>query len=223
MASALQITRMTLSDQPRERLLALGASALSDAELVAILLGTGRAGESALQLGHSLLSEWHGVAGLSRADPDELARRPGVGAAKAARLVSSFVLGSRATAPPRGEKLNSPADIARIAAPLIGYSRNEQVVLLIADGQYQLKRAEVVSQGDATSCSVSVRRVLSLTLRHDGVAFAVAHNHPSGRLEPSSLDAAFTAQLQVAAYEVGLTFLDHVIVAGRDHFSITGR
>lgn len=213
---------MALPDRPRERLLTLGHRALSDAELVAILLGTGRTGESALELAHSLLSEWHGAGGLARADPDELARRRGVGTAKAARLVSSFALGARASAPAQGERLETTDNIGRIAAPLIGNCRTEQVLLLIADSQRRLTRAEVISQGDATSCSVSVRRVLSLTLRHDGVCLAVAHNHPSGRLEPSALDAAFTAQLQAGAYEVGLTFLDHVIVSGQRWRSLIG-
>lgn len=208
-------------DRPRERLSRVGADALSDAELVAIQLGSGSTGENALALAQRLLAEFGGVSGLARAEVDELARHRGVGPAKACRLVSAFALAARTHGSVLGLPLRTSADIAAVAGPLIGRSRVEKVVLLVADSQHRLSRMLVVAQGGATGCSVPVRELLSLVLRHDGVAFAVAHNHPSGTPDPSLEDRRVTARLQAGANEVGVKLLDHVIIAGQDWRSVT--
>ena len=220
-AQSTAITALPAHERPRERLAALGRSALSDAELVAIHLGSGGRGESALALAQALLTEWGGVPGLARAGVDELARRRGVGPAKAARLVAAFALADRLVGQPEGRVLRTSADIAAVAAPLIGRERVEQVVLLIADHQHRVSRVLTVARGSATGCTVPVREILSLVLRHDGVAFALAHNHPSGTLDPSRDDVAVTARLRSAERELGLRLLDHVIVAGDTWRSIT--
>lgn len=201
-------------DRPRERLATLGTGALSDAELVAIQLGTGGAGESALVLAQALLAEWGGVSGLARAAVDELARRRGIGPAKAARLVTAFALAERAARIGPSRVLSTSADVAAVAAPLIGRERVEHVVLLIADHGQRLTRVLTVARGGASGCAVPVREILSLVLRHDGVAFALAHNHPGGTLDPSRSDVAVTDRLGSAARDLGLRLLDHVIVAG---------
>lgn len=208
-------------ERPRERLVTLGATVLSDAELVAIQLGSGGPGESAVALAQSLLVEWGGVAGLARAAADELARRRGVGPAKAARLVAAFALADRVAGRPEGRVLRTTSDIAAVAAPLIGRERVEHVVLLIADHQQRVLRVLTVARGSATGCTAPVREILSLVLRHDGVAFALAHNHPGGTLDPSPQDIAVTARLRSAERELGLRLLDHVIVAGDEWRSIT--
>lgn len=117
--------------------------------------------------------------------------------------------------------LRTSADTAAVAAPLIGWERVEQVVLLIADHQQRVSRVLTVARGSATGCTVPVREILSLVLRHDGVAFALAHNHPGGSLDPSREDVAVTARLRSAARELGLRLLDHVIVAGDTWRSVT--
>lgn len=220
MGQGTRIRQMVLEERPRERLLHQGAPALSEAEHIAILLGTGVRGESALELAHSLLGEWNGASGLARAEPEELVRRAGIGAAKACRIVSAFALGTRAVSPPYGRHLNTSQAIADIAVPHIGCSRIEKALLLVGDSQHRFKCSKIVSQGDSLSCSLSVRHILAVTLRHDGVSLALAHNHPSGVLTPSSSDAALTAQLHAAAYEVGLVLLDHLIVAGNTWHSL---
>ncbi|WP_236953420.1 RadC family protein [Janibacter indicus] len=208
------------SDQPRERLMALGAGALSDAELVAVHLGTGRQGEGVMALARSLLTEWGGVGGLARADVDELSRTPGVGPAKACRLVAAFALADRIT-PHEGAAVTTSADIATIAATRIGRARTERVLLVLLDGRNRVRRIETVASGGATSSLVPVREVLSIALRHDAVSVAVAHNHPGGGTEPSAEDVAVTRRLRLACGEVGLRFLDHVIVAGDRWCSVT--
>lgn len=200
-------------DLPRERLVAQGVAALSDAELVAIHLGTGRRGSGVLTIARSLLDEWGGVAGLARADVDELSKTPGVGVAKACRLVAAFALTDR-IGPRAGQVVRTSADIAAVAIPRIGRARREEVLLLLLDGHHRVMRVIGVASGGATSSQVPVREVLSLALRHDAVAFALAHNHPSGSATPSAQDVAVTDRLSTAAGEVGLRFLDHVVVAG---------
>lgn len=198
----------------------VGAGALSDAELVAVHLGTGRQGEGVLALSRSLLGNWGGVAGLARADVDELARTPGVGPAKACRLVAAFALADRVSLPDR-PLVRTSADIAAIAIPRIGRARTEQVLLIVLDGGHRVYRVLTVASGGATSSVVPVREVLSLALRHDAVAIALAHNHPSGSVEPSEDDVAVTDRLKAASRGVGLRFLDHVVVAGDQWRSIT--
>jgi DNA repair protein RadC len=199
-------------DRPRERLARQGVAALSDAELVAVLLGSGHAGASALDVAQRLLAEWGGAAGLAAGRPEELARATGVGPAKAARLAAAFGLAMRSGATLALPKLSDSADIAREAGAVIGRGRTEQMVTLVADGGSRLRRVEIVSSGSAKSCPMPVREVLATVLRHDGVAFAVAHNHPGGDPTPTHADRQATAVLQAAAQATGLRFLDHVIV-----------
>lgn len=210
----------THHDMPRERLLRLGASALSDAELVAIHLGTGRRGEPVLQMARALIEEWGGVAGLARAEVDELARRPGLGPAKAAQLVAAFGLASRIT-PVDMPTIHGSADIAAVAQPRIGHARAEEVLLLILDGGHRVRHVLTLAKGSATGAPLPVREALALTLRHDGVALAVAHNHPGGDPAPTPADASATQTLARAATLVGLRFLDHVVVTAHDWRSIT--
>lgn len=200
--------------------MALGAGALSDAELVAVHLGTGRQGEGVMALARSLLAEWGGVGGLARADVDELSRTPGVGPAKACRLVAAFALADRITSH-EGAAVTTSADIATIAATRIGRARTERVLLVLLDGRNRVRRIETVASGGATSSLVPVREVLSIALRHDAVSVAVAHNHPGGGTEPSAEDVAVTRRLRLACGEVGLRFLDHVIIAGDEWCSVT--
>ena len=203
-------------DRPRERLLRHGSEALSEAELVAVHLGSGHARASALDVARVLLSAWGGVRGLARARPEELARTPGVGPAKAARLAAAFAIAGRVGGQDESVQLVQSADIARVASRVIGTSRTEQVAVLVADGRLRLRRVEVVAMGSATACPVPVREILATVLRHDGIAFAVAHNHPSGDPSPSAADLALTDTLHNAAWATGLRFLDHVIVTGSD-------
>ncbi len=210
-----------MRDGPRERLVALGPMALSDAELVAIHLGTGRRGEGVLALARSMLDAHGGVNGLSRAQVDELARTPGVGHAKAARLVAAFALADRGMAAPHRAVVHTSADIAAIAIPVIGRARTEQVLLVVLDAASQVCRVATVSSGGVATSLVPIREVLSLALRHDAAAIAVAHNHPSGSLVPSQQDRDVTKRLRLGCEAVSLRFLDHVIVSGARWASIT--
>jgi DNA repair protein RadC len=208
--------------RPRERLARLGPAALSDAELLAILLHNGRPGESALDIAAGLLSEYGGLRGLAQARFEELTRRAGVGNAKAAALVAAFHIGRRIEEPPDpAPRLRDAADVAAAVRSLLADARRERTVVLVCDAQDRLRHRVVVAEGTIDRSPVPVREVLNAVLRHDGRAFAVAHNHPSGDPSPSLADRRATAALTDAARTVGLRFLDHVIVAGNSHASAT--
>lgn len=204
-----------VEQRPRERLLALGPHALSDVELLALLLRHGRPGASALDLAVELLVEHGGLTGLAAARPEELSRRAGVGVAKAAALIAAFHLGSRVrgdTATPI--RLGGAADVAAVARPLFTGDRVERLLVLVCDAQNQLRQKVFVAEGAVDQVAVPVREILNTVLRHDGRAFAVVHNHPSGAPTPSLDDRRATTLLAEAARTVGLRFLDHVVVAG---------
>lgn len=207
-------------DLLRERLVALGPGALTDAELVAIHLGTGRQGEHVLELARTLLNTFGGVGGLARAEVDELARVRGVGRAKASRLVAAFALADRITAPDR-PVVRSSEDVATITQPRIGRARTEEVLLVVLDGANRVRQILPLAAGGATMAAFPIREALALTLRHDGVALAIAHNHPGGDPTPSSHDIETTRRLRAAARQVGVRFLDHVVVTADDWRSVT--
>ena len=206
---------MPQTQRPRERMLTVGADALSDAELLAVLLGTGGPGTNALRLAHVLLNDFGGPDGLCRAEPQELTRHAGVGPAKALRLVAAFKLAERLGKPDHRSEVRSTADLAQVVRPWLANARRERVVLVVCDGALRLKRAFVLTEGSSDECLLPVREVLTAVLQHDGAAFAVAHNHPSGRLEPSQADSDVTASLLTGADAVDLDFLGHLIVAGQ--------
>lgn len=212
---AVPMSRVPTHERPRERLLARGAGALTERELLALLLRNGTRGASALDLAAELLAEFGGLRALSAARPEELATRSGIGEAKATALVAAFELGRRAdddgAAPVR---LRRPEVVARVASGALAGLRRERVVVLVADGANRLRRTVTVAEGSIDRAPLVVRDVLNAVLRHDGRAFAVAHNHPSGDVEPSEADRRATADLRTAATVVGLRFLGHVVVAG---------
>jgi DNA repair protein RadC len=209
--------------RPRERLLLLGAESLADAELVAVLLGTGGRGQNALDLAHDLLIEYGGPGGLAGVPPEELSRRAGVGPAKAARVVAAFSLARRMGPPAKGVQLRDSADIADVARLWLADVRRERAVVIVCDSALRVRRAFVITEGSSNACLLPVREILTAVLLHDGAAFAVAHNHPSGDVEPSSADEAVTAALCDAAEAVGLDFLGHVVVSRERWASCSAR
>lgn len=210
-------------ERPRERLLQLGARALADRELIALVLRSGRQGESALAVAERLLGEHGSVAALSRARPEELGRSAGVGVAKAASLVAAFRLGELARVYLHTETvIRSAADVAAVAGREIGGERRECVAVLVCDARNRLLRCERTGEGTIDRSPLPVREILNCVLRHDGRAFAVAHNHPSGDPEPSLDDLEATGRLREAARTVGLRFLGHVVVT-RDAFASASR
>lgn len=211
---SVPIAHLPAAQRPRERLLLLGPHALSDGELLALLLGQGTRGLSALELAAQLLGEYGGLAELAAARPEELARRAGIGPAKAATVIAAFHLGTRSRTTESVPQLSTPADIARVAVPLFAGARVERLLVLICDTQNRLRHRAFVAEGAIDHVAVPVREVLNTVLRHDGRAFAVIHNHPSGDPTPSTDDRRASTLLATAAATVGLRYLDHLVIAG---------
>jgi DNA repair protein RadC len=214
------IADLPAHDRPRERLVRRGPEALSERELLALVLRQGHRGESALDLAGSLLCEYGSVSALAGARPEELAQRSGIGVAKAASLVAAFRLGRLVSDPAGAVALRNAADIASNVNSELAGLRRERVLVLICDGANRIRRTVALTEGSIDHSLFPVRDILNSVLRHDGRAFAVAHNHPSGDPTPSESDRRATTELSAAARIVGLRFLDHVIVAGNDWQSI---
>lgn len=199
-------------DRPRERLLRSGAPALSDRELLALLLGSGLPGTDAIELAAKLIADAGGLRSLAVADPHALSQRPGVGAAKAARIAAAFELARRAVTAGDLRRISGSSDVALVAAPYLRGRRHERVVVLVCDNSGWVLRVAPLTDGAADQSLIPLRDVLSTVLSGGGTRFAVAHNHPSGSVEPSAADIEVTGRLRAAAETVGLRFLDHVIV-----------
>jgi len=202
-------------DRPRERLHARGVDALTERELVALVLRNGTNGVSALDLAALLLAEYGSLRALATARPEELATRPGIGPAKAAALVAAFALSRRSNCTLNERPvLRTPADVANIASDELGGARRERVLILICDAANRLRHIEIVSEGSVDRSLMPTREILNAVLRHDGRAFALAHNHPEGDADASDSDRRATEEIKVAAKVAGLRFLCHVVVAG---------
>lgn len=199
---------------PRERMWEVGRGALGDVELLALVLRSGTNGANASDLASVLLAEFGTLDRVAAAAPEELARVRGVGIAKATSIVAAFELGRRVGRSDEATVVRSAADVAAVARPLLDGLRRERLVVVVCDRACRVMRAVTASDGAADRTLVPVREVLNAVLRHDGEAFALAHNHPSGDVEPSAADIDSTAELAAAAKTVGLRFLGHVIVIG---------
>lgn len=208
-----RLRELPASERPRERLMSLGAEALTDRELLALVLRNGRPGASALDLASELLAEFGSLQAIASARLEELTRWPGIGEAKAAGLIAAFRLGRRSEHfGGVGEQLRGPEDVARIAGQELRGLRRERVVVLVCDGANRLKKVVRVSEGSIDRAMVPVREILNAVLVNDGRAFAIAHNHPSGDTKPSDIDLDATRHMVEASRAVCTRFLSHVVV-----------
>lgn len=219
---SIPIMELPPDQRPRERLLTHGPRVLTNAELLALLLRSGRAGESALELANALLADYDGPRGLIDARPEELARRAGIGEVKAAGLVAAFHFADRARCAPAPPltRLSDPEDIAEFTRPMFAGLRTEQLVVVVCDARDRVRQQLVVATGGQDRLVFPIREILNVVLRNDGRGFALAHNHPSGDPKPSPADRDATDAIEDAAARVGLRYLDHVIVTSDGWCSI---
>ncbi len=212
----MRITNLPPADRPRERLLSLGAEALADRELLALLIGSGTAGTDAIDLAAHLIECCGDLSQLARADPHTLLGLPGMGPAKAARVAAAFQLSRRAENGAAPRRISGSADLAAAAAPLLHGLRTERVVVVACDQAGNVLRTVRLTDGGSDRSLIPIRDVLTTVLVAGGAAFGIAHNHPSGSLEPSAADRRCTTRLREGAGAVGLCFLDHVIVSDKE-------
>jgi DNA repair protein RadC len=203
------------SERPRERLLAQGAASLSDAELIALFLGTGVRGKSALDLARELLARFGRVSRLLSAPRREIDAVPGVGAAKYAQIAAVMELARRALSEEMKvrDSLTSPAAVRGYLRLRMQDLGHECFYCVFLDAQNRVIAAEELFRGTLTQTSVYPREVVKHALRHNAAALILAHNHPSGVAEPSVQDQALTRTLAEALGLIDVKVLDHFIVA----------
>lgn len=203
----------------------LGPAALADAELLAVLLRSGRRGGSAVDLGREVLAlaGEAGLPGLWTCGAEDLSRLRGMGRAKAATLLAALELGRRvAVATPEAPRVNSAAEAARQLGDMAGLDR-EQFRVLLLNTKHRLLGVEVVGVGGLDQVAVHPREVFKPAIRRSAAAVILAHNHPSGDPEPSAADLLLTQRLVAAGRLLGVAVLDHVIVGRQGHVSLRAR
>ena len=208
-------------DRPRERLARLGARALSDVELLALVVRTGNKSGDSGALARSLLERFDGLVDLAAAGAASIESVPGLGPAKTASLVAALELAQRVHAEPleRGSPIRSPAAVQRHFRSRLISAKRESFHVLLLDGRHRLLGDEEVSVGTLTASLVHPREVFREAIRAAAAALLLVHNHPSGDPSPSSEDRAVTERLASAGELIGIRVVDHVIVSGGGYFS----
>jgi DNA repair protein RadC len=201
---------------PRERALACGVDVLSDAELLAVVLGTGRRGEPVSVLSAAMLADMGGLDGLGKVGIGALSARAGVGPAKGARVAAAVELGRRASAGAAPLRVRNGGDVMRWARARLCGLDHEELWVLALDGANGLRAARRVAMGGLHGIHVAARDVLRCALREGASAFVLVHNHPSGDPAPSAQDIDFTERVVNASEVVGIPCVDHVVI-GHDH------
>jgi DNA repair protein RadC len=211
--------------RPREKLLAHGAVALADAELLALLLRTGYKGRGVVALAGDVIQACGGMAGLLNTEPDKLKAIKGVGPAKRAELLAVMELARRALSQQlkAAPVFDAPGRVKDFLAMQLGGRPQEVFVVLFLDGQHRLLHTEEMFFGTLTQTSVYPREVVRLALRHNAGAVVLAHNHPSGVAEPSRADEFLTQTLKSALRLIDVQVLDHLIVGQGQVVSLAER
>ncbi|MGF1522122.1 MAG: DNA repair protein RadC [Leptolyngbyaceae cyanobacterium] len=225
----VRITDMPFSERPRERLLSHGAKSLATAELIAILLGTGQGpGKlSAVGLGQYILqslgqNRQDAIGVLREVSPQELMQIPGVGPAKATTIIAAIELGKRVLQTPLSEKtvVDDPSVAAAALSHELMWQSQERFAVLFLDIKHRILGSKVVSIGTATETLAHPREIFREVIRQGATRAIVAHNHPSGNVEPSQEDIVLTRQLLEASQILGIPLLDHLILGNGDFSSL---
>jgi DNA repair protein RadC len=209
----LKIREMPQDERPREKLLARGAAALTDAELVAILLRIGKVGKNVIEVARDLLQTYGSIEGASRCGVRELKKIPGIGPTKALELVAAFELGKRLTREKLSkQKLDSPELVHELVGAEMRMLRKESLRVLLLDTRYHFKGFEEISLGSVNESIAHPRDVFRPAVIASAYAVIVVHNHPSGDASPSQTDHSLTRRLAEAAELLQIKLLDHIII-----------
>ena len=216
------IKEIPLNDRPREKMAANGAAVLTDAELIAILLRTGTAEKSAIDIASEMTADgglYKRLAGITRLN--ELTNIKGLGQAKAATVLAALEIGRRIASAKPLEKihLNCPQDVADFLMPRLRYAAKEQFVVILLNNKNKVIGTEVVSEGSLSSSIVHPREVYAPAILYHAAAIMVAHNHPSGDPKPSTEDTEVTRVLARSGKVLGIPMIDHVIIGDGNYYS----
>lgn len=208
-------------DRPREKLARLGPAALGDNELLAVVVGTGSRRRSALEVANELLGAVGGVQAITRVGHDALVRIPGVGPARAARILAAIEVGRRTLmrAGPARPQCMTPRDAARYLLPEFGAAPVEQFGIVLLDTRYRVLRTKVLSVGTLDASVVHPREVFREAVAANASVLILFHNHPSGDPHPSPDDEALTRRMVTAGELMGVDVVDHLVLADTRYYS----
>lgn len=216
--ATLKIQELPEQERPREKLATLGAGALSDSELIAILLRTGMVGANAIDVARELLKKYQSLGGLSRCTVAELAKVKGVGPAKAVQLAAAFGLATRlAREQLTKQKLDSPELVYDLLGTEMRALSRESLRVVLLDTKLQLMRTEEVSSGSLNESTAHPREIFRPAFLHSAYAIILVHNHPSGDPAPSDADHRLTRRLAEAATLLQIRLFDHIIIGTADN------
>jgi DNA repair protein RadC len=211
--ASLKIQELPDEDRPREKLMKQGAGALSDSELIAILLRTGTVGANAIDVARELILRYQSLTSLSRRGAKELAEIKGIGPAKAMQLAAAFELGKRLgqESPSKG-KLDSPELVYELLGQEMRMLSKESLRAVLLDTRFRLMRVEEIALGSISECVAHPREVFRPALVHSAYAVILVHNHPSGDPSPSAADIQMSRRMSEASKVLQIKLLDHIIV-----------
>ena len=209
------IKQLPENERPRERLLALGQQQLTDAELLAIIIGGGTTEHTAVELARMLITRFEGLRGLSEASPAELAKMRGIGSARAAAIKAALEMARRYNSQPQAAKPGAflnPHTVFENYRPKIGAEKREVFYVMLLDVKNRLIRDVMISKGSLTQSIVHPREVFEPAIRDSAASVIFVHNHPSGDVTPSPEDIEITKRLRETGDIIGIRVLDHIIV-----------
>jgi len=214
------INTWALEDRPREKLIQRGISALTDAELLALILRTGNQRQSAIELGRSMLTEFGGLQGLARASIEDLMKVKGVGRAKGVSIASAFELGRRkALESGKLQKLNSAEAVYQYLGPQLADLDHEVFYVLFLNRNHELKSEKQLFEGGVNATVIDTRIIFREAVNQLASSLILVHNHPSGNLKPSQADRNITLKCKEAGKLFDIPVLDHVIISSRGYYS----
>ena len=211
------------ADRPREKLLLKGKAALSDAELIAILMGSGNTEESAVDLAKRILSDVQdNLIELSRLSVNDLSKYKGIGNAKAISIVAALELGVRRRGSEviKRNKVQSSGDAFEVFQQYMGDSVYEQFMVILLNQANSIIRTVRISEGGIAGTAADPKRIFKSALQHNAVALILGHNHPSGKLAPSNVDISLTKKIKAAGKLLDISVLDHIIIGLDKYYSL---
>lgn len=218
----LTVKELPLDDRPREKLLLRGAQNLSDAELVAILLRTGKKGKSVIEIARELISSEGNLPMLATKTVDSLQKISGIGKDKAATLAAAFELSRRILSQPKwfsNKKITSPQDVAEIFIPILRDENKEKFIVVCLNSANKIIKHETISVGNLNSSVVHPREVFKVGIDNSSASIILIHNHPSGNPEPSNEDIRITKKIVETGKVMDIPVFDHLIIAGETYTS----
>lgn len=221
MEYSTNIKRWPVKDRPREKAYSQGVESLSDAELLALILGKGTRKKSAVDLSKEILMKFKNLKNISTRSPSEFLKIKGIGKAKAVTIAAAFELGRRADSGAEETIIfKSPADVAEYLIPLMGYLKKEIFRVLLLNSRNRLIKDVKISEGSILKTVVSPQEVFREAILERATGIILAHNHPGGSPEPSEEDVSLTQKLVRAGELFEIRVLDHIIISGSKFFSM---